>query len=81
VSYTGFPYPEGSPIFPSGAEVQNCLESYAYNFDFLPHIKLQTKVLKIVRNHDDTKWTLQLRDRNGSETTDDFEKVAICCGE
>jgi dimethylaniline monooxygenase (N-oxide forming) len=80
-SYTDFPYPKNSPAFPTALQVHKYLESYADEFDLLPHIHLQTKVLRVTRNDDDTKWTVHLQERNGSETATDFDKVAVCSGE
>lgn len=80
-SYTDFPYPKGSPHFPSALQVCEYLESYAHGFDLLPHIRLQTKVYNVARDGDDTKWTVRFQQQDGSNTSMDFDKVAICTGE
>lgn len=80
-SFTDFPYPKGSPHFPTAPQVCEYLESYAKAFDLLPHIRLQTRVLDVTRNGDDTKWTVRFQQQDGYETAMDFDKVAICQGE
>jgi dimethylaniline monooxygenase (N-oxide forming) len=80
-SYTDFPFPENSPAFPKAAQVQDYLESYADRFDLLSHTHLRTKVLRVTRNYADAKWTLHLREGEGSETTTNFDKVVVCSGE
>lgn len=79
--YTDFPYPEDTVPFPEASKVQEYLESYAKHFDLVKHIRLSTKVTKVVRNASDTKWTVHSTRNDGTETQIDFDKVAVCWGE
>jgi dimethylaniline monooxygenase (N-oxide forming) len=79
--FTDFPYPEDAPPFPDARGVQEYLEAYARKFDLMRHVKLSTKVVKVVRNETEGTWSVHLRQNEGTETQEDFDKIAVCRGE
>jgi dimethylaniline monooxygenase (N-oxide forming) len=60
------------------AQVQEYLESYADNFGLYDHVRFNTKVTKVVRNKNDTKWEVHLSGDNVIKEMIEFDKVAIC---
>jgi dimethylaniline monooxygenase (N-oxide forming) len=69
-----------APAFPSGAQVQEYIESYATHFELQKYTRLNTSVTSITRNAHDTKWIVHLLGLDQVEQTIEFDKVAICSG-
>jgi dimethylaniline monooxygenase (N-oxide forming) len=68
------------PPFPSGEQVQQYLESYAEHFDIRKHIEINTRVERVVRNNDDTKWIIHILHDGQDKRMVEFDKVAVCVG-
>lgn len=71
---------EDMSAFPSGEQVQQYLESYAELFDIRKYIDINTRVTKVVRNDDDTKWIVHLLQDGQDKKVDEFDKIAVCIG-
>ncbi|MCJ1321957.1 hypothetical protein MMC15_007302 [Xylographa vitiligo] len=77
--FTDFPAPDDAPAYLPGPQVYEYIKDYAEKFHILPHVKLNTKVVKVVRNKDDTKW--QVHTRSGQvEASLEVDKVVFCNG-
>lgn len=78
-AYSDFPMPADYPMWPSGAQVQAYLESYAATFDIKRHIHFNTQVTDL--RYEDGQWLMRVNDiSNNNSTTLDFDFVAICTG-
>ena len=60
--------------------MQQYLKSYAEVFDIRRFIQTNTRVMKVVRNGDDTKWIVHLLQDEEVKTSMEFDKVAVCVG-
>ncbi|MCJ1416901.1 hypothetical protein MMC32_003240 [Xylographa parallela] len=77
--FTDFPAPDDAPAYLPAPQVYDYIKDYAQHFAILPHVKLNTKVVKVVRTKDDTKWQVHIR--NGKEEASIvFDKVVFCNG-
>ncbi|MCJ1289807.1 hypothetical protein MMC34_001340 [Xylographa carneopallida] len=77
--FTDFPAPDDAPVYLPGPQVHEYIKDYAKHFKLLPHVKLNTKVVKVVRNKDDTKWQVHIRTGNVDASLE-FDKVIFCNG-
>lgn len=59
------------------------INSYAEHFSLRKYIHLNTKVINICRNINDTKWevTFRIGGDFGLEDVKEFDKVVVCTGE
>jgi cation diffusion facilitator CzcD-associated flavoprotein CzcO len=73
--YRDYPFPEGTPIFPSHRQIRQYLESYADHFDVRRHIRFNTEVTS-VEPADGAGWNVALSD-GGREH---FDAVVVACG-
>lgn len=85
------PMPESYPEWPSGAQVQAYLESYATLFDLRPHLRLSTEVVAVEQLHDQQqapaaaadgpvmRWRVTSR-HEGVEDSEDFDFVVVANG-
>ena len=70
------------PDYPSAAQVQEYLESYATHFDLVRHIRLGCTVTNITRA-EEIGWalTLERKDIDGSAVfADTFDKIYVASG-
>lgn len=74
-SYRDFPFPDGTPIYPSHGEIADYLEAYADHFDVRRHIRFSTRV-EAVELGEGSGWTVRVQD--GSETS--FDAVVVATG-
>ena len=76
-SFSDFPMPEDLPEWPTGAQVQSYLESYAGEFGITGHLRLQTVVEAVVPEGDG--WALTTLSASGA-TTETYDRVVIANG-
>lgn len=55
-AFSDYPWPAGTPLFPSSSAVLEYLEGYATTFNITRHIQYSTEVLSLKRNSDDQLW-------------------------
>ena len=78
-AFSDFPMPTDYPQWPSGAQVQAYLRSYADHFKVLPQIRFQTPVRMISFNNG--AWEVHYADlSNGATTKLSYDFVAVCSG-
>jgi len=59
-SFSDFPYPKGTPEWPSGQQVQNYISSYCSHFNLKGRIHLNTTVESALLNEGSNMWTLRV---------------------
>ena len=64
-AFTDFPYPKGTPEWPSGEQVQKYIADYCSNFKINDRIHLKTNVEHASQNGDGS-WDLRVSDSSGS---------------
>ena len=75
-AFTDYPYPKGTPEWPSGEQVQKYIAGYCSHFGINDRIHLNTSVEKASLNSDNS-WTLKVSDSKGSRAENvDFLIVA-----
>ncbi|BCJ49688.1 monooxygenase [Actinoplanes sp. NBRC 14428] len=78
-SLSDFPMPRDFPEWPTGAQVQRWLESYAETFGVDRHLLLGTSVERAARQDDG--WTLTLRSTvDGSVRTEKVDRLVVANG-
>ncbi|KAH9204067.1 dimethylaniline monooxygenase 2 [Leptodontidium sp. 2 PMI_412] len=77
--YTDFPFPPGTPDFPTLAQIQSYLEGYCKAFSLGPHIKLRHTVKHVTRQDD--MWSLEYVDMMGAQHEERFDKVIMAVGQ
>ena len=77
-AYRGFPFPDGTPIFPSHKDVHAYLNAFADAFGIREHVRFRTRVTAVEPsgNEPGQGWILRLED--GSEET--FDVVVVGSG-
>lgn len=73
-SFSDLPMPKDYPEWPTGAQVQAYLESYAAEFGLADALRLNTEVTA-VRPAADGRWVVETRDG-----VEDFDKVVVANG-
>lgn len=74
--FTDYPYPEDVPSYPTAAQVQQYLASYANHFDLAPRLRLNTCVKHVAFDEQGGKWALSIEGQ-GEEY---FDKTVIAIG-
>lgn len=78
-SLSDFPMPRDYPEWPTGAQVQEWLASYAARFGVDRHLRLNTEVTRAVA--DAGGWTLELRDTaDGSTGVETVDRLVVANG-
>ncbi|MCJ1401248.1 hypothetical protein MMC11_004460 [Xylographa trunciseda] len=77
--FTDYPAPHDAPAYLSAPQVYDYFKDYVEHFAILPHVKLNTKVVKVVRSKDDTKWQVHIKSAE-VKTSLEFDKVMFCNG-
>jgi hypothetical protein len=78
-SLSDFPMPKNYPEWPTGAQIQAYLAAYAAKFGVDQSLRLSTEVTT-VRHAADGRWTLQVCDTVGAESTETFDRVVVANG-
>ncbi|KAK9721804.1 monooxygenase [Basidiobolus ranarum] len=76
--FQGFPFPEGTPLFPDHSTVLKYLREFAENQGILPSIKFNTKVLDVYWDQD--KWKCVYVQQGEETTCEYFDAVIVCNG-
>lgn len=75
--YPDFPFPEGSPLYPSHEQVSAYLQAYADHFDIVRHIRFNTRVTQVEPVQGTThRWRVRLADG----TQEMFDGVVVANG-
>ncbi|WP_109698673.1 flavin-containing monooxygenase [Chitinophaga deserti] len=78
-AFSDFPMPQDYPLWPSGEQVQQYLQSYADHFGITPHIRFNTAVSWLRR--EDGSWLADITHLpSGNTDTVSFDFVAVCTG-
>ncbi|RGP71422.1 hypothetical protein FLONG3_7132 [Fusarium longipes] len=78
---TDFPMPDEFPIHPSQKDIEQYLESYAENFDLLPHIEFSVSVDHIERDEQQGKWRVFIKNvKTGVEEVRYYSRVVVATG-
>ncbi|KAH6917985.1 flavin-containing monooxygenase/FMO family protein [Coprinopsis sp. MPI-PUGE-AT-0042] len=75
MSYTDFPFPPSTPVFPKAGVVLKYLEAYAEHFNLRPYILFNTHVTSVEFSTDTKKWVVTY-----SQTTVECDLVMVCNG-
>ncbi|MGD9710927.1 MAG: flavin-containing monooxygenase [Thermomicrobiales bacterium] len=78
-AYSDWPMPDDYPEWPSGAQMQAYLESYADHFGVTPHICFNTEVVLARPMPGDEGWILSLKSPDG-EREEQFDRLVVCNG-
>ncbi|CAG8801064.1 21783_t:CDS:2, partial [Dentiscutata erythropus] len=79
-TYSDFPIPTDWPTYMNYSLVEKYIDMYAENFNLLPHIKLNTTVLK-VSILPDKRWKVKYITQNENEEKEEiFDFVMVCSG-
>jgi len=73
-----YPYPKGTPEWPSGEQVQSYMAGYTKKFGFDKKIELNTTVDK-AKQGSDGRWTLDITTK-GKSRTEDFDYLIVANG-
>ncbi|XP_075982722.1 senecionine N-oxygenase-like isoform X2 [Anticarsia gemmatalis] len=80
MEYVDFPFPEGSPSYPTGTCFYKYLQSFAKHFDLMKHIQFQSLVTNIQRVGD--KWNVTYMKTDTKQTvTEQCDFVTVASGE
>lgn len=77
MSFSGFPFPPETPIFPKAHYVQSYLASYADTFRLRPFIRFNTRVAHM--DYLSGRWVVKTSSRNVQETLS-ADLVMVCNG-
>ena len=81
MAYTSFPFPPGTALFPPASTVLKYLQDYAAHFDLNQHIRLNTSVVSVTRDHAAGRWTVIVRNaETATEETHDFDYLIVANG-
>jgi cation diffusion facilitator CzcD-associated flavoprotein CzcO len=82
MSFRDHLFPHSTPLFPTAAQVQDYLVSYAKKFSLRPYIRFETTVERLYR--DGEEWVIESSARTGLERkegrVDRFDKVVVANG-
>jgi Flavin-binding monooxygenase-like len=80
-SLSDYPMPKRYPEWPSGAQVQEYLASYAAHFELQSKLRLNTEVTSAGQSGGVGRWTLNLRSTVGSDTSvESFDRLVVANG-
>lgn len=82
MTYPGFPFPPGTPLYPSHEYVEAYHQKYASRFNMTQHIRLNHEVLKTlwIGNTDKGQWDITYRDDNGKKRRESFRHLIVATG-
>jgi dimethylaniline monooxygenase (N-oxide forming) len=73
-----FPFPEGTPDFPSHEQLLAYLESYADEFKLREHVQLKSRVESVARRGG--SWQVEVEGPGKRRETRSFDAVVVCSG-
>ncbi|KAG9251174.1 flavin monooxygenase-like protein [Emericellopsis atlantica] len=74
--YTDFPFPKGTPPFPSASMVEEYLEAYVDHFHLRPHLRLNATVERIVFVDEKQQWRIDVH----GEDARHFDRIVMATG-
>jgi len=82
MTYPGFPFPPGTPLFPSHQHILAYHRRYASRFNLYPHIRFNHRVLKAhwVGTSTHGQWNITLRNDQNTLETRLFDHLVIASG-
>lgn len=82
MTYPNFPFPPGTPLYPSHEHVQAYHESYARHYDLLPHIRFHHTVLstKWVGSPDEGFWNITVIDHRNRTLRATADHLIVASG-
>lgn len=78
-AFSDWPMPQDYPEWPSGAQMQAYLQSYADHFGITPHIHFNTTVVLAAPLEDESGWVLSLKTKEGDKQ-ESFDWLIVCNG-
>ncbi len=78
--YTDFSPREEYPAFMTAPQVLEYLNDYATHFKLRDHVELNTAVVKVERNKDDTQWLVHTAENRVNVQVREFYKVVFATG-
>jgi len=78
LQFSDYPMPFEAPFFPHYSDYLKYLKNYGHHFKVIQYFQLNSEVTKI--NQVDTRWIIQVKNKEGKIKTEDFDAVAICSG-
>ncbi len=79
MSYSDFPMPGHTPMFPHHSHIIQYFEDYARHFGVAERITYRTEVTD-VRPNPDGSWRVRTRPRDGAEQAQDYRAVVVANG-
>ena len=73
-----FPYPKGTPEWPSGEEVQQYIEAYAKKFNVFNKISFNTEVT-LAKQSSNGSWSVEIS-KDGKKSAEDFDYLIVANG-
>ncbi|RSL89192.1 hypothetical protein CEP51_001371 [Fusarium floridanum] len=80
-SFTDFPIPYDYPVHPPQKDLEKYIESYAKNFNLLPHIEFSTSVDHVERDQERGVWEVFTKNtKSGVQECRTFSRVVVATG-
>ena len=73
-----FPYPKGTPEWPSGEQVQQYIEAYAKKFNVFNKISFNTEVT-LAKQSSNGSWSVEIS-KDGKKSAEDFDYLIVANG-
>ena len=73
-----FPYPKGTPEWPSGEQVQQYIEAYAKKFNVFNKISFNTEVT-LAKQSSNGYWSVEIS-KDGKKSAEDFDYLIVANG-
>ncbi|KAG8215018.1 hypothetical protein J3R82DRAFT_8426 [Butyriboletus roseoflavus] len=82
MTYPSFPFPPGTPLFPSHEYVEKYHQDYALRYNLLPYIVLNHTVLSAswIGTPEEGRWDVLVADQDGHETQRSFDHLVVANG-
>ncbi|KAI6126071.1 hypothetical protein EDD16DRAFT_1555016 [Pisolithus croceorrhizus] len=83
MTYPGFPYPPGTPLYPSHEYIEQYHRDYATHYDLWPYIKakpLPCYPLQWTGTSEAGHWDVVVQDHNGDRVQRSFDHLVVASG-
>ncbi|KAH0836405.1 hypothetical protein J3R83DRAFT_8006 [Lanmaoa asiatica] len=82
MTYPGFPFPPGTPLFPSHEYVEKYHQDFALHYNLLPYVMFNHTVLSAswVGTPEEGCWDVLVADQDGRETRRPFDHLVVAAG-
>lgn len=78
--YDEFPFPEGTPDFPSQKLLRQYFKDFAKNFNLYEDIRFNSAIQKVTRNEDGSMKVAYKDTKTGEEFSEDYKGVIFATG-